>query len=263
MKKKGLKSRRGQITIFVILAIILVGAVALFFMLKGKVAPVTGGDKEINPNAFMSSCMEEEISEAVKKISNSGGKLNNPLNKTFKFGDGEIYSISYLCYNSEYYYPCVNQEPLLTKYLEEEIKEYLSPYAEDCFNEMLSSLEKKDYTVEVREGDFSIKLVPKKVVAELNASLTLTKEDESSKYENFKITESSEIYGIADVVREIINKETGSCEFDEGGFMIFYPKYKINVFTATDATKIYVVENKNSEEKFRFAVRGCVIPAGY
>ncbi len=56
-----MKDRKGQVTIFIIIAVIIVSIIALFFLLRGDIVPGVGGKAETNPNIFLSSCLEEKI----------------------------------------------------------------------------------------------------------------------------------------------------------------------------------------------------------
>ena len=59
--------KRGQVTIFIIIGILLIGAIALFFLLEGGVlSDITGGSDEINPNSYMASCTEDKLIEAIE-----------------------------------------------------------------------------------------------------------------------------------------------------------------------------------------------------
>ena len=257
------KKNKAQITIFVIAGILIISTIALFFLFRSEVAPKIGGKSEINPNGFLGSCIEDKIKQAIGIISSQGGYIKNPLNKTFKFeGEKAFTDISYLCYNQNYYFPCVNQEPMLIQHLKKEIKDYIRDDVEKCFDDLTSSLEKQGYVVDAKYKGFEIRLMEKKVVVEINGELILTKSGETTKQENFKIIIPSRIYDLAIVAQEIVSQEARFCNFDYLGFMAFYPKFNINKFKTGDSTTIYTIEHKNSKEKFRFAIRGCVIPPG-
>ena len=258
--------KRGQVTIFIIVGIVIIGIVALFFLFRsGVVIPGIGEKPEKNPNIFLQSCIEDKVKEAVEIISSQGGYINNSLNKTFLFKDETSPTdISYLCYNQNDYLPCINQEPMLIQHLENEMHDYISDDVRNCFNNKLTkSLDKQGYVVDATYRDFEVALMRGKIIIEIDAELTLTKTEETSKQEDFKIIIPSRFYDTALVVREIIKKETEICNFDYGGYMVLYPEWKIDKFVASDSTKIYTIKHKDTAEKFRFSIRGCVIPPGY
>lgn len=254
---------QGQITIFIIVGILIVSLIALFLFFRTGVIPGIAKSPETNPNVFLSSCMEEKIKETIGLISSQGGYIENPLHKNFKFENEKVFTnISYLCYNQNYYLPCINQEPMLIQHLKEEIYNYIFEDVENCFDALTSNLEKQAYVVDVKYQGFEVDLMEKKVVVEINGELVLTKSGETLKHEDFKIIVPSRFYDLAVVVQEIVSQEARFCHFEHLGFMLFYPQFSIDRFRTSDLITIYTLEYRDSKETFRFAVRGCVIPPG-
>jgi len=255
--------KRGQVTIFIIVAIVIMSIIALFFLFRSGVVPGIGEKPEKNPNIFLESCIEDKVKEGIEIISLQGGYISNPLHKTFKFKD-EIFpiNISYLCYNQNYYFPCINQEPMLIQHLKNEIYNYISDDVGDCFDKLTLSLEKQGYVVDATYRGFEIDLIEKKVVIEIDAELTLTKTEETSKQEDFKIIIPSRFYDLAILTQEIVNKEATVCEFSNYD-MLLYPDFDINKYRTIDSSIIYRIKYEDSKEEFRFAVRSCVIPPGF
>jgi len=143
-----IKSKSGQMTIFIIMAILIVGIIGTFFVFK-KGIPELGQRKELNPNLFLKTCIEDKVSESVRLITKGGSYIETPtLSKKFKFSDEESFNnITYLCYTRNYFRTCVNQRPMLMKNTQNEIKEYLIGDMELCFNNLVSSLKKQNYEV--------------------------------------------------------------------------------------------------------------------
>jgi len=255
--------KKGQVTIFVIIAIILVGSFVLFFLFKKGYVPKIGGSAEINLDSYLSSCVENKLNEAVDILLSQGGYIKNPLHKEFKFAN-EITptNISYLCYNQNYYFPCINQEPLLIQHLKKDIKNYVSDDVENCFDELILSLERQNYEVDSSYDGFEVNLLSKKVRLDIDGKITLSKTDQTSKKENFALTSSTRLYDLALLAHEIVNQEAEYCNFNDLGYMLVYPEIEIDKFRTSDSTIIYTLKHKDTSEEFRFAVRGCVIPPG-
>ncbi len=249
-------------TIFIIVGVLLISAIALFFLFRSGIVPGISGSSEINPNSYMTTCIEDKLIESVEILS-QGGYIKNPLNRTFKFDkDKKPSDISYLCYNQNYYAPCVNQEPVLIQHLKKEIYDYIKDDVEICFNKLKLSLENQRFTVNGVYRDFEVKLMPKKIVLEIDADITATKTDETKKIDNLKTSTLTRFYDLALVVQEIVSQEARFCNFENLGFMLLYPQFNIDKFRTGDSTIIYTVQHRDSKEKFRFAIRGCVIPPG-
>lgn len=256
--------KRGQVTIFIIVAIIIVSGISLFFLFRSGVIPKIGGPaREITPAPFLDTCLEDKIAEGVEQIGLRGGDLDASLHINFMFEEEGIYrNITYLCYTSNAYVPCTNQEPVLIQHLKDEIENYISEEVEFCFNEFASSLEDRGYDVYAQYDGFDIELVPGRIIAEIYGEISSTKAGETSKQEDFRVITNSKFYDISLVVHEIVSQEARFCNFDLNGYMLFYPKFWIDEFRTGDSTQIYTVTYIDTQEKFRFAIRGCVIPPG-
>src|SRR3989344_4678882 len=160
------KNSKGQITIFVITAVVIVAIVGLFFIFRTGVIPgIGGGTKETNANAFLSSCIEDKIKESVNLISLQGGYTEPvSLSVRFKFQEDDAhYNISYLCYTPLSYVPCINQNPLLISHVENEIKNYIFNDFETCFDEMKSGFKRQGFDVAPNSklNNFNVEVMPK------------------------------------------------------------------------------------------------------
>ena len=259
------KNHSAQVTIFIIVGIIIISAVALVLILRSDILPDFGGGGETNPQSFLETCLEDKLNEGVRIISEHGGNINPVLYKRFKFeGETSYTNISYLCYTQNYYVPCVNQEPMLMKHIKEEIHDYIAQDVSACFNELKDSLENQGYRIDEPNSNyngFDVELAEKKIIINIDGELTLTKTEQTTKQQDFKIIIPSRLYEIAFVVQEIVSQEATNCEFDLD-YIRFYSDYDINKINTLDSSEIYVVTDKKSLNRFNFAVKGCVIPAG-
>ncbi len=256
------KAKRSQVTIFIIAGMIVVVAISSFLFFRGEAPIKTGKSPEKNPEAFLSSCIEGKVKEAIGTISMQGGYIEPELYKTFRFEGEDPVNISYLCYTQNYYVPCINHEPMLMSHLKKEIKNYIAEDMEVCFDELKNNLEKQNYEVSMDYRGFEVDLISKRVIIKTDSEITLTRTEESSKKENLEANIPSRFYDIAAVVQEILSQEARFCNFDYLGFMIINPQFNIDRFKTSDLETIYTVRHENSKEKFRFAVRSCIIPPG-
>jgi len=234
-------------------------------MLRGNRLPdVAGTSTETNAPAFLDNCLEDKIRESIKILGEQGGNINPKLYKTFKFNEEAVAKdISYLCYNQNYYQPCITQEPMLKKHLEDEIKNYISSKVKNCFSKLSNDLSSQGFVVDAKYTDFKIDLLPKRIIVDINAKLILTKSGETSIQQNFKVIIPSRFYELVDIAQEITKQQAKYCSFNKLGYMLLYPEYSINDFMTGDSTIIYTLEHRKTKERFRFAIRGCVIAAGF
>jgi hypothetical protein len=261
-----IKNKSGQVTIFIIIAVIIIAIIILFFMLRKQNQPNTGGNPQENPGSFLDTCLKDRLTEAVDTISSQGGYVDPKFYKRFKFENETSYNnLAYLCYTQNYYVPCINQEPMLLSHLKLELHDYLKTDVENCFKFLGQNLENKGYVVEAKYNNFNVVLDERGVIINISGEIDLTKKNGggNSIETNFKAMLPSKFYNLAKVAQEIVSQEAQFCNFNNLGYMLFYPEWKINKFKTGDSVTIYTIENRDSKEKFRFAVRGCVIPPGF
>ena len=61
---------------------------------------------------------------------------------------------------------------------------------------------------------------------------------------------------------EIASQEAKYCNFENVGYGIIYPEFRVDVFPMSTGSKIYTILYKKSGEKMNIAIRSCVIPPG-
>lgn len=259
--------KRGQTTIFIILGVvILVGIGILIFLFsdRSQVIRIGGGVQEENTENFMELCLEEDFRENLELILLQGGYIKNKLNVSFKLEEEtEPIDISYLCYSRENIFPCANQEPMLFQHIEKEIEEAMEENVERCFNDLVSGLERSGYLVNERDYlGFEVNLEPERIRLDLDAELSVSKTNQTSRYENFEIFIGTKTYDILDAVNHIVNIESTSCRFDEASYMNINPEFRIERYLTRDSSEIYIVRHKETNEELRFAVRSCTTSGG-
>ena len=256
-------NKRGQVTIFIIAGIVLVILAVLFFVFRQGIVPTINQKPEVNPDKDFSSCIQDKVQETVKLISEQGGYVSNKLNLTFQFVGEEQGDISYLCYQQNYYVSCVNQQPMLIDHLKKEIKKNINSDVENCFNKVVSNLKNKGETVQENYRGFDVELYDDRVVVTVDGEISTQKAGVGAKYSGLKSIVYTRLYNLAVVAQEIISQEARFCNFEQVGYMLIYPDYNINKFRTGNSDLIYTITDKKSQERFRFAVRGCIIPPAF
>lgn len=251
---KRLKSNRSsQVFIFIAIAIIIVLFFVLYFILRPSAKSLSVNSE--NLNEYMKKCASDSVLQSLEIMLPQGGKIN-PGN--YILYDGE--KIEYLCYQSNWYLPCVNQYPLLAKHFEEEIKDYISPRINSCFDNIKRDLERKGYNVVMNGDKIEVSLYPKQIRVDMEKSVDLEKTEERRRYDNFSSVVSAPLYELASTAIEIANGEAQDCDFDYSGYERNYPLINIDrVFTEKN-TRIYTLQN---ELNFKFATRSCALPGAF
>ena len=248
--------KRSQVTIFIIIAVLIVAFAILIYLIYPDITTDAGFDSK-NPNAFIQSCLEEEIENDVEKLSLQGGSLVPEHYIMYNSN-----KIEYLCYTNEYYKTCVMQQPMLKEHIESEIKNEIEDEAEDCFNSLKENYEKKNYNVNLKTGETNIELLPKRIVATFNSSLTLTK-DGTEKYDSFRVVLNNNIYELVSITNSILNWEARYGDSETTLYMDYYRDLKVEKKKQTDGTTIYILTDRNNGNKFQFASRSVAWPPGY
>lgn len=250
------KSKRSQVTIFIIFALIVVVLIVLMFILREP------EELELisieNPQAFIDTCARDSINEAINILRIQGGEIEPEGSVMFKGRE-----ITYLCYTTKFYTPCTNQKPSLIEDIQDEITSYIYPRISNCFNTLKTESEKL-YSVEMDEGmEIDIQLKSGRIIANIEKDFRLSKEDRIDEYNNFRIEIIDPLFDLSKIAMEIANQESEFCNFDALGFMIIYPKYNLDKLRTGDSDIIYTIRGRKTNKEFVFAVRTCVLPAGF
>ncbi len=247
--------KKGQIAIFVIVAIILVAGILIFFLVNRSPKIQRGQDFD-NPESYIDNCVKDKLTTVLDTMMLQGG-FAEPEDFILYNGD----KVTYLCKNINYYEPCVNQHPRYITRLQEEINNEAKSGVEQCFSELENELERRNY--EVSGGNVEINAVLKEDFIELkiNRDFTMSKEDVTRNFEGFEIVLLNPAFNLAYIANEIADQEAKSCYFSTDGFMALYPKYDIRKDLAYDGqTEIYIIKDKATDKEMKIAIRGCVIP---
>lgn len=210
-----------------------------------------------NPNDYIQQCIEKDIETNSQKIAMQGGSFNPQNYHTYN--DEKI---EYICYTNEYYKPCVMQHPFLKQYIETEIQNSIQEQTKSCFDSLEQNYKNQGYDVSLNRQNYSVELLPNKIISTFNYELTLTK-DSSNKYENFKVAVDNNLFELSAIADSIIKSEAQYGDSEITAYMTYYPWLKIEKRLRDDGAKIYILTDRDTEDKFEFAVRSVVWPPGY
>lgn len=251
------KSKRSQVTFFIIAAIVIIALIILFILFRNSIS--IPGFKPSMPSIQddLSTCTKKAVSDAVNIMLPQGGYIQPELFKMYK--DNKI---SYLCYTQSYYLPCINQQPKYIEHLSAEIKKYIQPKIEDCFYKIEQDYRDKQYTVDSSQATFTVNLFPKQIRVDIDKKIEISKNDENKKYDKFSAKVDSPIYDLGVIANEIVNQESKFCYFEYLGFSILYPQFSVEKIDLNSDSKIYNIKDKYTGKELVFAVRSCALPAG-
>lgn len=255
--KNQLKSKRSQITIFVIVAILLVaGILGLIFYkdIKKIIAPTI-------TDFIPSECLQESVQDVLTQTSMQGGLMKPQL--YFLYNNE---TVNYLCYTSEWYKTCVMQTPLLKQTIENEVNANAKAGMRNCIDTMKKNLQSKGYSIKTTgTGDSKIAIIPKKIIISTDLVMTLQKGEETQSIPASRLTTdfNSNIYELIMIASSIQNYEARYGDSSIDTYMGFYPDIKVEKYKQDDGTKIYIITDRTSKEQLQFATRSLAWPPGY
>jgi len=249
--------KKGQVTIFVIIAVAIVGLILFLFLFKG--GPTLFKTGEISPNTFLKDCMEPDLRKAVDVLGKNGS-YEKPEGTVMYKGD----AYKYLCYTSEYYKTCTIQQPFIKNNFEKELARMLRPKAEQCAQSLIAEYKSRGYSVlSQKTPEVNISIVPESIRAEFFVNIALTKGGVTQQINKFQADLDSEMYNLLFIAGSIIDFEATFGNSETTAYMQYYPDLRIDKTKLSEDGTIYVLSNVVTKEVFRFASRSLAWPAGY
>ncbi len=253
--------KRGQVTMFIIVGVVIVAFVIIFlFLRKGVELDIPGGSGGVlDVDEYTEKCIRDYTEEAIKMILAQGGVLQP---KNYKlFGNKNI---EYICYNIGYYEPCIQQHPVLLREIEIQLEQHLVGRMDECLNEMKFEYEERNAEVVFgNEKNVDVNLLEDKIEINYERKITITKDLETRDYDGIEYELQNPLFNLARIALEISSQEAKYCYFEYNGYNIYYPRFKISMSSVSDQTRIYSILDNDSGNEMFVAVRSCAIPSGF
>jgi len=252
------EQKRGQVAIFVIIAIVLVVSIALVFVLIQKPFGLFQGQID-DPRQYIEDCLKEDLEDSIKQVSMHGGYV---VPQDFILFNNT--KVSYLCYTDEDEALCINNEPMLGARIKLEIKKDISDKVERCFEGLGDRLQ--DYEDEAT--DLSIDIESDKVVARIKKRIRYTDKGNQMSVETFNIPVESPMFDFVRLTLDVINQEVDcdclkeTCNADVLKMALMNRDFEVNRFVTGRNEEIYTIREVETGKNFRFAIRNCVRSIG-
>jgi hypothetical protein len=235
--------KRGQITVFVIIAILIVLGILVYFFIRSNTgADNTRGDTEISETnglyQALQECIELDFDSSLILIGLQGGYITVPENHV----KGDINKISYGYYNEE---NVLNTIPEIG----EEINNFLESTANNCIDEN----EYED--LEIIKGNIksSATIVDGSVKLDLIFPVKIEKADKKvSLTEAYEYEIDSNLFDLIDTSNKIISNIQENPDTIDLTFMTNL-NYDVVILPIDDDTSIYVIND--DDYIFQFGVR--------
>lgn len=250
-----MKNKSGQVTIFIILAILIVSIVLILF-----VYPVFfPADSTKNPEQYLKDCAKTSLEESEKLLFDSNILIKGNFSNYLVYQSKKV---PYLCSISEFYVPCIPQQPALLSEVGKTIDNKLSRDMSICFQSLSDSFEKQGYYIKSKNFSTSINLVSGKIKVFIDSNFILNRGKETVTIGKTSLDYNTPLFGLIKLQQTIVNYESTLCEFNDINWMRSDSSILISRFRASDQTKVYTIEDRNTNKKLNFAIKTCVFPAG-
>ena len=249
-----MKLKKGQVSIFIILGILIVVVLLLLFSRDAGFDTIFAKQ---SPYQEIEGCAQTAIQEGLDILMLQGGVIES---ENYFMYEGK--KIDYVCYSENEYENCIMQKPISTNTIRDELEEYSTPKIKSCLNSVKSSLESRGYSVVMRDPEIVIDLVPDNVLVDMNLGLRIEKTGVES-FDHIRTGIKSKIYNFALITSSISQWETRYGDSETLNYMLYYPSLKVEKKKQGDGTTVYILTDRDTDEKFYFASRSIAIPAGF
>jgi hypothetical protein len=252
-----LKSRRSQLTVFVIIAIVIVAVLIAVFYNDIRGMFISKAPAETIPK----ECIINAVKNALNYTMLRGGDTQPQL--YFMYDNT---TVDYLCYTSEWYSTCMMQKPLLKQSVEKEAEAYATPEIKKCVSGMEDYLKAKGWNVKSSGiSDINIEIKPESVETTFDITIDVSNDQEKISFDtsDFKSKFSSGDYSMIMIASSIENYEARYGDSEITTYMSFYPNIRVEKYKQMDGTKVYIISDRTTGEKLQFATRSLAWPPGY
>jgi hypothetical protein len=243
------KNKRGQLTLFIILAIVIVAAILITTLWIGPDFNFRG----TAPLDF-DGCVQEEIDNAIIELSKSGGFSRPTLTQEYK---GELIPI--FCTTGDFYETCTVQVPFPHKLFLNELDNVIESKVQECYDGQVEQLVAQGLNVTQGRVDYNLSIEPSRVKATINAPTTVG----SQQFQRFTVETQTNIYRTLMIATSILEQEVTFGDADIDTLMLYYPDFVITKTKLGDGTTIYTIRELNSESIYKFASKSLVWPSGF
>lgn len=198
-----LKKRKGQLTLFIIIAIVIFIITLIYFYLQVNYPPEKTYDPKVEVlKENLQDCFKETYSTSLNIIGYQGGYLNVPDPKV------EV-PLYYFSFNIPYYYYEGNLYTPTIEKIEAQTEEIILPGVKSCLEQYKTSITNKSNINDLSYDNFNIdvKIKEEEVIFTNNLKLTVHYDNKSVivDFEKTPITIPSDIYDMHEIASFIAN----------------------------------------------------------
>ena len=212
-------SKRGQVTIFVIIAIAIVGLLIAFFVLRGAVDQGSESEDIRGVYSYYEGCIGQELRAGLQVAGMQGGKIfvdeyapgseYAPFSSELNFLGTSVPYWSYVAGNG-----LIKEQVPSKNEIEEELELYVRENLDNC--DFLRFYE-QGFGVTLEGGDVSVDIRDKSVLVKVEGDLLVEKGEDKGIKREHEVEVSSKFGSFYDQARQIYSAETENRFFEEYG----------------------------------------------
>ena len=212
-----MKNKKGQLTIFIIIAIVVIAGVAAFFVFRGSFT-LTEIPPSIEPvyNSFL-SCLEEDTLAGISILGSHAGYIELP-----EFQPASIYmpfsnQLDFLGNGIPYWYYVsgnnIQKEQVPSeKNMEEQLADYISEKARDCNFE---NYHDEGFEVLLGEPSTEVRIDSNDVEIRVNMDFTVERGNDTALVRNHRVIVNSKLGTLYNSAKKIYEYEQNSLFLEE------------------------------------------------
>lgn len=215
-------NRKGQLTLFVIVALVIVGAVVIYFAFRGSLfKEKIPANIEPAYTTFL-TCLSEDTSVGIDLLESQAGYIEMP---EFEPGSSYMPFSSHLNFAGSpvpyWYYVSgnnVEKEQVPTKReMQQQLEDFIEGRISDC---LFTSYYELGYEIEKGEPSADVSISGSSVEVDLNMDLDITFGEDHSKISQHTVVVNSELGNLYDSALEVYEKEQDELFLEEYGIDI-------------------------------------------
>lgn len=245
--------KRGQVSIFVIIAIVIVAAVVLFFAIRGGIfGSGIPGEFQGVYDAY-GECIMRETQNGLSLLGTQGGRIESNFDD---FVSGSSYApfsshLNFLGFNVPYWF-YVSGNGIITENvptkseMEGELENYIEGAIEDC---ELGEYYAQGFYIESGEPEVNVQIGEVEVEVSVDADVLVSREGESARKSAHEVVVASRIGKFHDTALEIYEKQSSDAFLEAYGVDVLRSYAPVDGVSVQCAPEIWNAREVVSELK--------------
>src|SRR3989344_359196 len=224
MERKKRAEKNGQVSVFVIVALVLVAGTVLYFLFRGQISEQNIPQDLLPVFNYYSSCIEQEAGNAVGLMGTQGGHLTQ-----VDYAPGSEYApfsshLNFLGFPVPYWYyvsgnGLIKEQVPSKSEMESQIADYVEEGLAFCDFE---SFYLQGFEAEVEDPIVKVVVKNNVVEVEVSAEMVVSKDDESTKRSTHKIDVNSKLGKFYELALEIYEEEKNEAFLEDYAVDVLY-----------------------------------------